>query len=69
MVEDMLRVCTIEWQGEWDKYLPLVEFAYNNSYHMSIGMLPFEALYGKPCRTPGYWLDIDKRKNEHPIIL
>lgn len=40
-MEDMLRACALEWQTSWDKCLPLVEFAYNNSYHSSIGMAPF----------------------------
>ncbi|CAN6458921.1 unnamed protein product [Victoria cruziana] len=53
-IEDMLRACVLEWQGEWDKHLSLIEFAYNNSYHASIGMTPFEALYGRPYRAPGY---------------
>ena len=42
----------LQWKGIWDNYLPLVEFLYNNSYHMSIGMAHFEVLYGKACRTP-----------------
>ncbi|KAI3667584.1 hypothetical protein L6452_42650 [Arctium lappa] len=51
-LEDMLRSCVIDFGGSWDSHLPLVEFAYNNSYHSSIGMAPFEALYGWKCRTP-----------------
>lgn len=43
--------------GSWDKYLPLIEFTYNNSYHASIGMAPFEALYGRRCRTPLCWYE------------
>ncbi|CAN6441532.1 unnamed protein product [Victoria cruziana] len=54
----MLRAFVLEWQGEWDKHLPLVEFAYNNSYHASIDMAPFEASYGRPYHAPGYWSDI-----------
>ncbi|KAI3792869.1 hypothetical protein L2E82_06760 [Cichorium intybus] len=49
---DMLRSCAIDFSGSWDIHLPLVEFAYNNSYHSSIDMAPFEALYGRKCRTP-----------------
>ena len=52
VLEDMLRMYVMDQQSHWEKYLPLVEFAYNNSYHSSIGMPPFEALYGRPCRTP-----------------
>ena len=56
-LEDLLRSCTLEWGGDWEQYLPLVEFAYNNSYQASIGMTPFEALYGRPCRSPTCWLE------------
>ncbi|PKI63640.1 hypothetical protein CRG98_015958 [Punica granatum] len=44
-LEDMLRACIIEFQGSWDDYLPLMEFAYNNSYQSSIGMAPYESLF------------------------
>ena len=54
-IEDMLRVCSIEFKGSWDDHLPLVEFSFNNSYHASIGMPPYEALYGRKCRSPVYW--------------
>jgi hypothetical protein len=47
-MEDMLRMYVMDNQTQWEKYLPLVEFAYNNSYHSSIGMPPYEALYGRP---------------------
>ena len=50
-LEDMLRACAIDFQGSWDQHLPLVEFSYNNSYHSSIEMAPYEALYGKRCHT------------------
>jgi len=46
MLEDMLQACALEYAGSWDHNLPLVEFAYNNSYHLSIHMAPSEALYG-----------------------
>ena len=48
-------MCVLEQGGLWDIYLPLIEFTYNNSYHSSIGMAPFEALYGWRCRTPLCW--------------
>ena len=54
-LEDLLRACVLEQGGAWDTYLPLIEFTYNNSYHSSIGMAPFEALYGRRCRTPLCW--------------
>ena len=45
VLEDMLRGCVMEFTGSWDRYIPLIEFAYNNSYQSSIGMAPYEALY------------------------
>ena len=51
-LEDMLRACVMEFKGSWDTHLPLMDFAYNNSYQASIEMAPFEALYGRKCRTP-----------------
>ena len=50
-LEDMLIACVIEFKGSWDKYLSLMEFTYNNSYQSSISIAPFEALYGRNCRT------------------
>ena len=52
VLEDMLRGCVMEFLGSWDRYIPLKEFAYNNSYQSSISMTPYEALYGRRCRTP-----------------
>jgi hypothetical protein len=54
-LEDMLRACVLDDQRSWDKLLPLVEFTYNNSFHASIGMAPYEALYGRKCQTPLCW--------------
>ncbi|XP_048627476.1 uncharacterized protein LOC125596341 [Brassica napus] len=54
-LEDMLRAVVLDWGDSWEKHLPLVEFAYNNSFHTSIGMSPYEALYGRPCRTRLCW--------------
>nr|GEY93127.1 retrotransposon protein, putative, Ty3-gypsy subclass [Tanacetum cinerariifolium] len=51
-LEDMLRTCVIDFGNGWDKHLPLAEFSYNNSYHASIKAAPFEALYGRKCRSP-----------------
>ena len=50
-LEDMLRTCVLDVKGSWEEDLPLVEFAYNNSYQASIQMAPYEALYGRPCRS------------------
>nr|GFB04216.1 hypothetical protein T459_32344 [Tanacetum cinerariifolium] len=51
----MLRACVIDFGGSWNQHLPLVEFSYNNSYHASIKAAPFEALYGRKCRSPVGW--------------
>ena len=64
VLEDMLRGCVLDFPGSWDRYVPLMEFAYNNSYQASIGMAPYEALYGRRCRTPTCWTEM----NEHKII-
>ncbi|PKI38237.1 hypothetical protein CRG98_041376 [Punica granatum] len=60
-LEDMLRACVIEFQGSWDDYLPLMEFAYNNSYQSSVGMASYESLYGRACRLPLCWNEIGER--------
>nr|GEY43307.1 putative reverse transcriptase domain-containing protein [Tanacetum cinerariifolium] len=57
-MEDMLRACVIDFGGSWDNYLPLVKFSYNNSYHTSIKCAPFEALYGRKCRSPVIWTEV-----------
>ena len=57
VLEDMLRECVIEFGGHWENFLPLAEFSYNNSYHSSMDMAPFEALYGRRCRSPISWFD------------
>ena len=48
----------IDFKGSWDDHLPMIEFAYNNSYHSSIQMTPFEALYGLRCRSLGDWFGV-----------
>jgi transposase InsO family protein len=55
ILEDMLRACVLEFPQKWDDCLSLAEFSYNNSYQESIKMAPFEALYGRRCRTPLNW--------------
>jgi hypothetical protein len=55
VLEDMLRACSLKYGGSWDKSLPFAEFSYNNSYQASLKMAPFEALYGRKCRTLLYW--------------
>lgn len=51
-LEDMLRPCVLDFKRSWERHLPLVEFAYNNSFQASIGMAPYEALYGRPSQSP-----------------
>ena len=58
MLEDMLRACVLDHKGSWEEHFPLVEFSYNNSYHASIQMTPYEALYGRPCRSPLCWTEV-----------
>ncbi|GJT51616.1 reverse transcriptase domain-containing protein [Tanacetum coccineum] len=57
-LEDMLRACVIDFRKGWERHLPLVEFSYNNSYHASIKATPFEALYGRKCRSPVCWAEV-----------
>ena len=57
-LEDMLRACVIDFRNAWDTHLPLIEFSYNNSYHTSIKAAPFEALYGRKCRSPLCWAEL-----------
>ncbi|GJR75749.1 putative reverse transcriptase domain-containing protein [Tanacetum coccineum] len=57
-LEDMLRACEIDFGGSWDVHLPLADFSYNNSYHLSIQCAPFEAMYGRKCRSPVLWAEI-----------
>ena len=68
-LEDMLRACVMELRGNWDTYLALMEFAYNNSYNASIDMAPFEALYGRKCRTPVCWDEVGKRRLVGPELV
>ena len=65
----MLRTCVIELQGSWDKHLSLMEFAYNNTFHSSLGMAPYEALYGRKCRTPFCWDEVGERHLVGPEIM
>ncbi|GKA69657.1 putative reverse transcriptase domain-containing protein, partial [Tanacetum coccineum] len=57
-LEDMLRACVIDFGNSWDRHLPLVEFSYNNSYHASLKAAPYEALYGRKCRSPVCWSEV-----------
>jgi hypothetical protein len=61
ILEDMLRSCALTYHDQWDECLPFAEFSYNNSYQESIKMAPFEALYGRRCRTPLNWSELGER--------
>nr|GFC21224.1 putative reverse transcriptase domain-containing protein [Tanacetum cinerariifolium] len=65
----MLRACAMDFGRNWDTHLPLVEFSYNNSYHSSIKCAPFEALYGRRCRTPIAWTEVGEGKLLGPEIV
>ncbi|KAJ0885316.1 putative nucleotidyltransferase, Ribonuclease H [Helianthus annuus] len=68
-LEDMLRACVIDFGNGWEKHLPLVEFSYNNSYHTSIQAAPFEALYGRKCRSPLCWAEVGDSQITGPDIV
>ncbi|MDV3194598.1 MAG: hypothetical protein Q8886_02685, partial [Candidatus Phytoplasma australasiaticum] len=68
-LEDMLRACVLDFGGSWEVHLPLIEFLYNNSYHSSIKCAPFEALYGRKCRSPLCWAEIGDSQLTGPEII
>ncbi|GJY54286.1 putative reverse transcriptase domain-containing protein [Tanacetum coccineum] len=68
-LEDMLRACVIDFGSSWDRHLPLVEFSYNNSYHASIKAAPFEALYGRKCRSPVCWSEVGESQLTGPELV
>jgi hypothetical protein len=69
VMEDILRMYVMDNQTQWERYLPLVEFAYNNNFHSSIVMPPYEALYGRPCRTPLSWDRLEDRVIVGPELI
>ena len=69
MLEDMLRACVFDLKGSWEEHLPLVEFACDNSYQASILMAPYEALYGRPCRSPVCWTKVGERSTTSPELI
>ncbi|GKD95529.1 putative nucleotidyltransferase, ribonuclease H, partial [Tanacetum coccineum] len=68
-LEDMLSSCALEWTRNWDEYLCLVEFAYNNSWHASIKAAPYELLYGRKCRAPICWNEVGEHVIEGPELI
>ncbi|GJT03231.1 putative reverse transcriptase domain-containing protein [Tanacetum coccineum] len=65
----MLRACVIDFRSSWDHHLPLVEFSYNNSYHASIKAAPYEALYGRKCRSPVCWSEVGDIQLTGPELI
>ncbi|GJZ29661.1 putative reverse transcriptase domain-containing protein [Tanacetum coccineum] len=68
-LEDMLRACVLDFRGSWDVHLPLVEFSYNNSYHSSVRCAPFEALYGRKCRSLIMWAEVGEGQLIRPELV
>jgi hypothetical protein len=69
ILEDILRLCVLDFKGNWINFLPLVEFAYNNSFQATIGMAPYEVLYRCKCRSPLYWDEVRERQLLGPKIV
>ncbi|KAA3488013.1 Retrotransposable element Tf2 [Gossypium australe] len=69
ILEDMLRGCVIDFRGSWEEFIPLAEFAYNNSYQSSIQMAPYEALYRRKCRTPTCWTELGECQIIGPDLI
>ena len=65
----MLRAYALDFKSACDEQLVLIEFSYNNGYQASIGMAPYEALYGRKCRTPLCWQKIDKTLTIGPELI
>nr|GEU29803.1 putative reverse transcriptase domain-containing protein [Tanacetum cinerariifolium] len=68
-LKDMLRTCMIDFRKGWVKHLPLVEFSYNNSYHASIKVAPYETLYGRKCRLPVCWAEVGEAQLTGPEMI
>nr|XP_027071965.1 uncharacterized protein LOC113696780 [Coffea arabica] len=67
--EDMLRSCILDFGGSWSRYMTLAEFAYNNSYQASIQMAPYEALYGRRCRSLIHWDEVGEKRVLDPTAI
>ena len=65
----MLRACVLDHNGNWKEHLPLVEFAYNNNYQVSIQIAHYEALYGRPCRSPICWTEVGNSSITSPNLI
>lgn len=69
VLENMLRACVLYFKGNWSDHLPLIEFAYNNSFQSSIKMTPYEALYDKPYRSPLCWTEVGESSIIGPELI
>ena len=69
ILEDMLLACVLDLKGSWEEHLPLVEFAYNNNYQAGIQMAPYEALYGRLCRSPICWTEVGESSITGPDMI
>ena len=69
VLKDMLRACVLNHKGSWEEHLPLVEFAYNNTYQVSIQMAPYKDLYGRPCRSSICWIEVGESSITGPNLI
>lgn len=69
VLDDMMKACVLNFQRSWEEHIPTIEFAYNNSYQASIGMAPFEALYGRRCRSLVCWTEVGERQLIGPEMI
>ncbi|KAJ9544943.1 hypothetical protein OSB04_024650 [Centaurea solstitialis] len=68
-LEDILRACVLDFGGSWEDHLPLIELAYNNSYHLSIKAAPYEVLYGRKCKIPLCWNEVGESQLAGPEVV
>jgi len=69
ILEDLLRACVLTYGSDWEKSLSYAEFTYNNSFQASLKMSPFEALYGRKCKTPLMWSETGERSYFGPDAI
>ena len=70
VLEDMLQACVLlDLKGSWEEHFPLVEFAYNSNYQVSIQMAPYDALYGRSRRSPISWTEVGERSITSPDLI